>query len=96
MEPRQGVYSSDSTPIADKGVPAVSFARLAPHSAATIHDRYDTAQVLLAERLLEDIGFITAFADRMANAARCPVGREMPENMKEKLDYYLLRKREKK
>ncbi len=96
MEPRQGVYSSDSTPIADKGVPAVSFARLAPHSAATIHDRYDTAQVLLAERMLDDIGFITAFADRMANAARCPVGREMPENMKEKLDYYLLRKREKK
>jgi len=32
----------------------------------------------------------------MVNAKRCPVGREIPENMKEKLDYYLTRKREKK
>ncbi len=96
IEARQGVYSSDSTPLADKGVPAVSFARLAPGSTATIHNSYDTADLLLAERMQGDIGFITAFAQRMANAARCPVGREMPENMKEKLDYYLLRKREKK
>ena len=96
LESRQGVYSSDSTPLADKGVPAVSFARLAPGSTATIHNSYDTSALLLAERMQADIGFITAFADRMANAARCPVGREMPENMKEKLDYYLLRKREKK
>ena len=39
--------------------------------------------------------FLTAFADRMANAFRCPVAREMPENMKEKLDEYLTRKRPK-
>ena len=39
------------------------------------------------------MAFITAFADRMANAALCPVKREMPENMKEKLDIYLCRKR---
>ena len=35
----------------------------------------------------------TPFADRMANAARMPVAREMPENMKDKLDIYLCRKR---
>ena len=29
----------------------------------------------------------------MANAKRCPVSREIPENVKEKLDIYLLRKR---
>ena len=96
MEARQGVYASDSTPFADKGVPAVSFARLAPHNTATIHNSYDTAALLTAEHMQADVGFIGAFAARMANAARCPVGREMPENMKEKLDYYLLRKREKK
>ncbi len=28
MAARQGVYSSDSTPFADKGIPAVSFARI--------------------------------------------------------------------
>src|SRR5699024_6139448 len=38
MKAYQDVYSSDSTPFADKGVPAVSFARIAPTSTATIHN----------------------------------------------------------
>ena len=92
----QDVYSSDSTPFADKGVPAVSFARIAPGHTAPIHNSYDTMKVMKAEHMQEDIAFIAAFADRMANAARCPVERKMPDNMKEKLDIYLTRKREKK
>ena len=35
IEARTGVYSSDSTPFADKGVPAVSFARIAGNNQAT-------------------------------------------------------------
>lgn len=89
----QDVYSSDSTPFADKGVPAVSFARSAPHNTATIHNRYDTMAVMKGEQMVKDIDFLIAFADRMANAKRCPVAREMPDNMKEKLDKYLGRKR---
>ena len=96
MEARQGVYSSDSTPLADKGVPAVSFARLAPNNTATIHNSYDTAALVLAERMQADVDFIAAFADRMANAARCPVARQIPDNVKEDLDVYLNRKRKKK
>ena len=42
-----------------------------------------------------DIAFIQAFTDRMANAVRIPIKREMPENMKERLDEYLGRKRPK-
>ena len=91
----QDVYSSDSTPFADKGVPAVSFARIAPHNTATIHNSYDTAALMKGEQMAEDIGFLVAFTERMANAARCPVAREMPDNMKEKLDIYLARKRDK-
>ena len=93
---RQDVYSSDSTPFADKGVPALSFARIAPQNTATIHNSYDTAAVMSGEQMEKDIAFIVAFAERMANAQRCPVGREIPENMKEKLDIYLTRKRDKK
>ena len=89
----QDVYSSDSTPFADKGVPALSFARIAPHNTATIHNSYDTMAVMSGRQMVEDIAFITAFTGRMANAAKCPVGREMPDNMKEKLDFYLNRKR---
>ena len=95
MEARQGVYSSDSTPFADQGIPAVSFARIAPPNTASIHNRFDTIDLMKMEHLQEDIDFIAAFADRMANARRCPVKREMPENMKVKLDEYLNRKRPK-
>ena len=89
----QGVYSSDSTPFADKGVPAISFARIAPSNTATIHNSYDTLAVMSGEQMETDIAFITTFADRMANAALCPVKREIPEKMKEELDIYLCRKR---
>ena len=90
---RQVVYSSDSTPFADKGVPAVSFARIAPHNTATIHNSYDTLALMSGEQMAKDIDFLVAFTGRMANAVHCPVKREMPANMKESLDYYLCRKR---
>ncbi len=91
----QDVYSSDSTPFADKGVPAVSFARAAGRDLAPIHNSYDTVAVMKMEQMQKDIDFITAFASRMANAALCPVAKEIPDNMKEKLDEYLLRKKKK-
>lgn len=91
----QGVYSSDSTPFADAGIPAVTFARDAPGNTATIHNGYDTEAVLAMEHMLGDIDFVCRFVDRMANAKRCPVGREIPEKMREQLDEYLCRKRPK-
>ena len=89
----QDVYSSDSTPFADKGIPSVSFARIAPNNTATIHNSYDTMKLMKGEQMAEDIDFLIAFTSRMANAKLCPVKREMPDNMKEKLDTYLCRKR---
>jgi hypothetical protein len=76
-------------------VPAISFARIAGRELAPIHNSYDTAAVLKAEQVLADIDFITAFTSRMVNAALCPVSRTIPDNVKEKLDEYLLRKRPK-
>ncbi len=96
MDAVQEVYSSDSTPFADRGVPALSFARHAPQDAATIHNSYDTMAVMSWQRMAEDIDFICGFTSRMANAVKCPVSRDIPENMKEKLDIYLNRKRDKK
>ena len=95
IKPYQDVYSSDSTPFADKGVPAISFARIAGRDIAPIHNRYDTVAVMSTEQMQRDMMFITEFVDRMANAAYCPVSREIPDNVKEKLDEYLLRKRKK-
>ena len=90
---RQDIYSSDSSPFADCGVPAVSFARLGPNHTGTIHNCYDTAALLKGEQMVQDIDFLIAFTDRMANAKMCPVAREIPANMKEKLDNYMGRKR---
>ncbi len=93
VEARIGVYSSDSTPFADKGVPALSLARIAGGNVAPIHCRYDRPEVLSMEQLQKDIAFIAEFTRRMAQAALCPVGREIPEKVKKELDEYLFRKR---
>ena len=88
-----GVYSSDSTPFADKGIPAVSFARLAGGTVAPIHCRYDVKEIMSMEQLQKDIDFLILFTDRFTNAAVCPVKREIPEDVKKQLDEYLFRKR---
>ena len=90
---RQDVYSSDSTPFADAGVPALSFARIAPPSTGTIHNSYDTMAIMSEAQMAKDTAFMAAFTERMANAVYCPVGRAIPDNMKDKLDIYMARKR---
>ena len=81
--------------MADAGIPAVSFARLAANPTGTIHNSYDTLKLMKAEHMVKDIEFIQTFTERMANAVQIPVKREIPENMKERLDEYLGRKRPK-
>lgn len=88
----QGVYSSDSTPFADKIVPAISFARLAPQGGMTIHTRKDVIDYLDEKNYLETISFIIAFANRMINSYSFPIPKTIPDNMKLELDYYLFRK----
>ncbi|MBR3018422.1 MAG: Zn-dependent exopeptidase M28 [Clostridia bacterium] len=95
IAPRQGVYSSDSTPFADKGVPALSFARIAGPNQGVIHNRYDNPEILSDDRLREDSIFLTEFTRRMADAVKCPVKRDIPEKVKNELDEYLNRKRKK-
>ena len=93
LSPRTGVYSSDSTSFADKGVPAVSLARVATDKVAPIHCRHDDQRLLSMEQLKKDIVFISEFTRRMAQAAVCPVSREMPEKIRKELDEYLGRRR---
>ncbi|MBR3129350.1 MAG: hypothetical protein IKF65_02360, partial [Clostridia bacterium] len=78
---------------ADKGVPALSMARIAGGSVAPIHCRFDRMDVLSMDQLQSDIAFIAEFIRRMAMSAVCPVGREIPDSVKKELDEYLFRKR---
>ncbi len=93
VEASTGVYSSDSTSFADKGVPALSLARLASEKIAPIHVRYDRQDVLSMPQLAKDCAFITEFTRRMACAALCPVARTIPEKLRRQIDEYLYRKR---
>ena len=73
----------------------MSFARLAPGSQSNIHSRYDTMALLSDEQLKKDGEFAAAFTLSMADAAKCPVKREIPEKLRNELDEYLNRKRKK-
>ena len=89
---RQGVYSSDSTPFADKGVPAISFARLARQGGAVIHSHDDVIERLSEENYAKTCNFLIELSSRWINAYQFPIEKKMPDNMKEELDYYLFRK----
>ena len=91
----QGVYSSDSTPFADKNIPAVSFARTPVRTMFGYHDRYDTIDIMDGGQMVEDFEFVLAFAKRMASAKYFPFAREIPEDIRKKLDHYLGIKRSK-
>lgn len=86
---RQIVHSSDSAPFADKGVPSLGLSR--GSKTADIHTRYDLMFPLSAEQLKKDGDWAIGFIGRCANAARLPVDKGMPEDMKKQLDKYFQR-----
>lgn len=88
----QDVYSSDSTPFADKGVPAVSFARFGAAGSAPGHNRYDLIEHLSSESLQKTSDFICLFCDRIINSKLFPVPREIPQNMIDAVNKYLQKK----
>lgn len=87
-----GVYPSDSTPFADGGVPAITFARGAAGGGAEIHSKKDVIDFISVESFNKTVDFIISFATRVIEAEIFPIPATMPEKMKEELDKYLLRK----
>ena len=96
---KQGVYSSDSTPFADAGIPAVSFARWAAPGTGAIHSRVDVIEHISERILGEDTEYICKVVEDLANAYMIPVKKEIPQNMKDEIfKYYgkdLLKKEDK-
>ena len=92
IKPRMGVYSSDSSPFADVGVPAISFARLSSQGGAQIHSHRDVIDHLNAAPYYKTCDFITSISDKWINSVCFPIPKEIPENMKTELDYYFFRK----
>ena len=88
----QGVYSSDSTPFADKGVPSVSFARISPRGGAEIHSRKDVINFISEEAFDSSLKIMLEVMNRLDKAIVFPIPRSIPDNMKLELDYYNQRK----
>ena len=92
IKAKQGVYSSDSTPFADRGIPSVSFARISPMGGAKIHSRKDVISTMTPQAFESSLKILTEFSSRMFNSVCFPVNRIIPDNMKLELDYYMMRK----
>lgn len=90
---KQDIYSSDSTPFANHGVPAVSFCRFATQGDAFIHCRHDVIKYLSADALGATAEFVNTFAQSIVNIPVFPIPRTMPANMVEKVDKYLNKKK---
>ena len=89
----QEVYSSDSVPFSNEGVPAINFCRFGRNGGAMIHCRHDVIDYLDYKNFGKTAAFVHEFSDRMVNSVVFPVPRKMPENMVEAIDKYLRKKR---
>ena len=96
IKANQGVYSSDSTPFADCGIPSLSFARLSTPAGARIHTRKDVIDFLDEKNYYNTCSFIKVFSDTIVNAVNTPVSRVIPDSVKKDLDKYMGRDEEKK
>ncbi len=89
----QEIYSSDSVPFADKGVPAVNFIRFGHHVGGTfIHCRNDLAKFLSADALAKTTRFVLDYGVELIESEVFPFDRVVPAEMVEKIDKYLAKK----
>ena len=89
---KQDIYSSDSIPFADKGIPAINFCRFGTHGSAYIHNRHDVIKYLSAEALEKTLVYTIDFTDMLVNCVAFPTKREVPKEIVEKVDKYLFKK----
>lgn len=82
------MYSSDSSSFAMAGVPAVTFARLAPRGGAEIHSRRDIIDHLDPNKFIKTVEFMAKFSENMINSKVFPVSREFPKELKDKMERF--------
>jgi len=80
------MYPSDSIEFAKAGVPAMTFARLAPKGGAEIHSRKDCFEVLDPDAFIKTVEFMVKFSEQVVNAKVFPVPKKLPKEIQEKVD----------
>lgn len=81
-------YSSDSTTFAGYGIPAMTFARLAPRGGAEIHSRHDIIDHLDPTKFIKTVEFMAKFSENIINAKVFPVPRALPKEIQDKMDRF--------
>ena len=97
MKVTEDVYSGDSDHLADGGIPAISFTRFTTYmkTVAPFHDEADTPSILSIPVLAADMDAVSSFTAELAVLENLPFTGCITEKMREKLDVFLGRKREK-
>ena len=90
------IYSSDCVPFADNGVPAVNFCRFGAPGANYIHDRRDSLRSGYIDEKSLDITLQQTlyFTKRVVNARAFPIERTVCQDIRDKVDSYLFRKKD--
>ncbi len=79
-------YSSDSTSFAAYGVPACTFARLAPTGGAVIHNHNDIMDRLDPDSFMITLEFVAKFAESVSSAAVNPIVRKFDDKINDLLN----------
>ena len=93
VEVKADTYSSDCIPYADAGVPAVSIGRFGAPGMSYIHCRKDIIDFVCASSLEKTGEIMFLFTDSMDKAVCLPFERSIPDEMKKKVDNYLMKKK---
>lgn len=88
MAVRLDVYSSDTVPFAEQGIPGINFCRF----GAPIHNKHDQMQYISAVRLEEMASFVWLYSQATVNAKVFPVAKEMTDGVKKSVKEYLERR----
>lgn len=81
-----GMYASDSSSFADAGVPACTFARLAPRGGAEIHNHHDTMDRLDPDSFMTTLTFAAKFGEQIGNAPVNAIPRKFADEVTKKME----------
>ena len=92
-EVKDDVYSSDSVPFADKGIPGFNFMRFGVAGTAHIHSRKDTLYFMSEDALASTCKYTIEFSKNLANVNLFPIVRKIDYKTKEKVCKYLKKRK---
>ena len=92
-EVKGDIYSSDSIPFADKGIPGLNMMRFGVQGTAHIHTRKDTLYFMSEDALAFTCKNTLLISEHLANIKDLPIERKIDNQTKEKVCKYLKKRK---